>query len=297
MHRAGAIWPRYFWMTLLMAVFSGRLLAQNLFFIENDGKMERVRSADGDTAVIVEGGKRISFNETAHFSLQSTKAYLPVLITVRKPNFSKGARAISDNGTAGARLIHSGRFVFTATLESPRTLEKVILLLVLESAKDGRVFYPVDIGHIDAHGTKRVSIDQRTTARLRGVHLAGLHIFVDGMEALNSEIPELQRAVALDRMVADRVAKEQNAELQPLFVSEAVYPKTLKPRVKGKAIVTFHVDTRGAVVDPVVSSETDPAFGVAAIEALRQWRFVPRVRNGAAVESGAELPFVFDPPA
>jgi len=297
MHHAGAIWHRFFWTMVMMAVLTGRLVAQNLLFIENDGKMERVRSADGNAAVFVDGGKRISFNETAHFSLQSTKAYFPVLVTVHKPNFSKGARAISDNGTAGARLIHSGRFVFTATLEAPRTLEKVILLLVLESAKDGRVFYPVDIGHIDAHGTKRVSIDQRTPLKLRGVHLAGLHIFVDGMEALNSEIPELQRAVALDRMVADCVAKEQNGELQPLFVSEAVYPNTLKSRIKGKAVIAFQVDTRGTVVNPVVSSETDPAFGVAAIDALRQWRFVPRVRNSAAVESGAELPFVFDPPS
>ncbi|HEY4248663.1 MAG TPA: TonB family protein [Lacunisphaera sp.] len=173
----------------------------------------------------------------------------------------------------------------------------MILLLVLKSSKDGPVFYPVDIGHIDAHRTKRISIDQRTAIKLRGVRLAGLHIFVDGMEALNSEIPERERTAALDRMVADRVAKEQNAELQPLFVSEAVYPKALKPRVKGKAVVAFHVDTRGAVVDPVVSSETDPAFGVAAIDALRQWRFVPRVRNAVAVESGAELPFVFDPPS
>lgn len=256
----------------------------------------RVRRAEGRTAFVLADGSWIQFTN-GHFVLKPTTEYLPVLITVHNPQFGRGARAISDRGTSReTRLVQGGRFVFNADLEASCALDDVVLMLALVSEQAGNQLYLWGVGHLDAHQRKRVSIDETTPLKLRGVRLAAVHLFVDGREAFNSEISASKRAAALDRMVAQRVAAVQDAEAQPLFISEPIYPEALKTRIKGKAVVTFRVDEHGGVLDPVVTSATDPAFGAAALEAIRQWRFVPRVKGGAPVESAAELPFVFEPP-
>ena len=38
------------------------------------------------------------------------------------------------------------------------------------------------------------------------------------------------------------------------------------------------------------------AFGEAALEVIGQWRFLPQVADGRAVESKIKLPLAFDPP-
>jgi TonB family protein len=60
--------------------------------------------------------------------------------------------------------------------------------------------------------------------------------------------------------------------------------------------VDLRIDRRGHVLDAKVASASDPAFGAAALDAVRQWRFVPEVRNGRAVPSDVTLPFVFNSP-
>lgn len=292
---AGSIWSRGFWVALGLVALAAPLAAQSLLCVENDGKLGLVRRAEGSTAFVLEDGKWVRYEE-GHFVLKPTAEYLPVLIAVHDRYFKKGARAISDKGAAHARLIHAGRFVFNANLEAPCALDNVVLMLALVGDNNGDMLYLWGIGHLDAHQSKRVSIDETTLLRLTGVRLAGLHLFVDGREAFSSEIPDSKRAAALDRMVASRVAAVQDAEPQPLFVSDPIYPAALKTKMKGRAVIAFRVDEHGRVLEPAVASETDPAFGAAALEAIRQWRFVPRVKGGAPVESAAETPFVFDPP-
>ena len=47
----------------------------------------------------------------------------------------------------------------------------------------------------------------------------------------------------------------------------------------------------------LLRSASDPAFGEAALAAIRMWRFLPSVRNGTPVATNAVIPFVFDPPS
>jgi TonB family protein len=51
------------------------------------------------------------------------------------------------------------------------------------------------------------------------------------------------------------------------------------------------------VLDPQVKEASDPAFGESAVVAARQWRFLPRVKNGRAVETQVDMPFDFAPPS
>ncbi len=62
------------------------------------------------------------------------------------------------------------------------------------------------------------------------------------------------------------------------------FPVTLRARaMEGSVIVKYFVDTMGKVRLPSVISATDPEFGVAALDAIRQWRYEPPRIDGRPV--------------
>lgn len=245
--------------------------------------------------MVLEDGKWVSYGD-GPFILKPAADYLPALITIRNRFFKKGERAISDEGASPVHLVHAGRFVYTADLEAPCSIENAILVLALTSPQDGRKLYIREIGDLQAHRSVRISIDEIVPYRLSGVRLERTYVFSNGNEVFTSEIHEGERKAALDRMVAKRVAAVHDAEIQPLSIFNPVYPASLKSKVKGQAVVAFRVDVHGDVLDPKVTSASDPSFGEAAVEAIRLWRFVPKVQGGAPVEAKATLPFEFSPP-
>ena len=62
------------------------------------------------------------------------------------------------------------------------------------------------------------------------------------------------------------------------------------------AVIAVTISARGVVEDPTVKSATDPAFGDAALVAIKDWRFLPKVMEGHGVVSRADVPFIFTPP-
>jgi len=277
------------------AAGSAPLAAQNLLYVENGGKLEIVHHAEGNTPFVLEAGKSVS-RDGQHLSLKAAPEYLPALVTVLDPNFQRGMRAVSDKGIFEDKLVHAGRFVFTASLKASRALDNVVIALVLESKDIGNSLYLCGVGHLDGRESRRISIDEVTPFKLAGVHLAAVHIFVGGREAFNSTLKDSPWETELDRMVASRLAAGKDAELKPLYVVDPIYPLTLKDKIAGKAVVSCEIDDHGKVVNPAVTSATNPAFGTAALEAVRQWRFVPMVKDGHPTASKAEVPFDFTPP-
>ena len=88
------------------------------------------------------------------------------------------------------------------------------------------------------------------------------------------------------------------ADVKPFIGPSPVFPDSLlKTKTKGQAIIALQVGANGRVHDPVVKNATEPAFGASALEAVREWRFLPRVKNGHAVDSQVEMPFEFSPPS
>jgi TonB family protein len=69
-----------------------------------------------------------------------------------------------------------------------------------------------------------------------------------------------------------------------------------KGGTRGEVVLTLRLSPRGAVLDAVLESATVPAFGEAALAVARQWRFLPGVKDGQAVESQVSMPLVFNPP-
>jgi len=292
---------RIFGAALGLAALAAPLAGQNLLYVENGDKLSLVRRAVESTPCVLEGGKWIEVLGD-RFVLKQTEEYLPVLITVHNRYFKRGNRAITDSGPAGDeyevnwRTGSGDQFAFDADFESPFALDNVVLMLSLESKQGWNALYLWGIGHLDAHQSRYVSIAKTVPQKLREIHLV-LHIFVDGKEALNTQIPAGKRSAALGRMVNSRISAVRDAELQPLLQEPPDYPASIKTKVKGNAVVSFRVDIHGRVLGAAVTSATDPAFGTAALEAIRQWRFVPRVTDGIPVDTSTEMTFAFDPPS
>jgi len=120
------------------------------------------------------------------------------------------------------------------------------------------------------------------------------HLYSDGAELFTSQQPFEFREAKLNEMVSKRITGVENAPPKPFFGPPPEYPSSLRRAgVKGKAVVTVRITRYGSVTDPAVESATDQAFGQAAVEAVRQWRFLPKVVAGVPVETKASVPFDF----
>lgn len=67
--------------------------------------------------------------------------------------------------------------------------------------------------------------------------------------------------------------------------SEPKYPRAMwRIRVEGQAVVAFVINEKGSPEEVQVASATDAAFGEAAVEAVKTWRFKPGRKDGAPVK-------------
>ncbi len=75
------------------------------------------------------------------------------------------------------------------------------------------------------------------------------------------------------------------------------YPAAALPeKLQGRVIVRVVVNENGDVESTEVISG-NPVLAQAAVDAAKQWKFKPFVRNGQPVKAGIKLPFDFAPPA
>ena len=87
-------------------------------------------------------------------------------------------------------------------------------------------------------------------------------------------------------------------ELEQISLVEPTYPAAaMRTGQEGWVTLEFTVTETGAVSDPwITDAEPADVFDAAAITAVRQWRFKPRVANGrtVAVRSSVTLRFEVD---
>ena len=78
-------------------------------------------------------------------------------------------------------------------------------------------------------------------------------------------------------------------ELMPLVRVPPRYPgRAARLQIEGAVTIEFTITADGSVADPaVIKSDPPRVFDKAALQAIVQWKFKPRVENGQAVESRA----------
>ncbi len=275
-------------MLLGLAGFVPPVSAQMAVFVQQGGKAQLVRSAQGTQPYVEVDGKLVEAS-ARQYALKPAKEYLPFFVAVSHVSESTSFDRIGDERVNFA-------FHFTATFESAYALEHTYLVLDIDTLTKGHVLFLYGIGPLKPGVPSPVTLVVPLPSEL-GPGNYRYHVFVDGLEALHSGVPPAEREAAMDHMVASRIAGQKEAPPKLFVGPNPEYPAALlKSKVKGAVAIDLEIDPEGRVVDPVVKSATDPAFGDAALAAVRNWRFLPRVHLGKPVGTKVEIPFNFTPP-
>jgi len=276
---------------LLLPLVTARLGAQHVLLVTEDGgKFAVVRAAHGTTPCVEKDGKVVPVSGY-RFALRGVPEYLPAYVAVR--NVSVKTSSITTR-TESQQM--NNDFHFDAELETGYHLQDVFVVLAMDTEKQGMTLFLWEIGELRPNKARGVHIVVPMHQAI-GSGRYTFHLFSGGAEVLQSQLPFGERDAALNRMVAARIKDVQEAAPK-LFVGLGPdYPPALrKQNIRGSAVISVRIAANGDVFDPVVKSATDPAFGDAALAAVRLWRFLPRVRNGYPVETVADVPVIFTPP-
>ncbi len=263
------------------------MAAQNVLLVQHGDVFTTVVSArETHPSIIVDG--KVTQVPGDRYALHSIEEYTPVFISVQNLTVASKGLMLADSGS---EINHD--LVFNADFESPYRLDDVFLVLELNTEAAGKVLFLWGLGTITPHEPVPVSLTVPLTSRL-GAGKSLLHLFVGGREAFHSQMPFDYREAKLDQMVAKRITGRPDGGPAPLVGPAPEYPEALKKaKVEGEAMITIHITERGTVTEPVIKSASDPAFGESALVAVRQWRFLPKIKQGQPVETTVNMPFVF----
>jgi TonB family protein len=259
-------------------------------FAEYQGKMRRVTRVDGDIAKVVVDDRLVPVAQK-RFALLKVKRFAPYLVKVR--NLEIGTSALL---TIGMEKDLNNEIGIRGELESAYSFENVFIVVDLESENLGRSLLVREVGSLKPRVPQSLACQLGLTDKL-GAFRYSFHVFAEGVEVLNSTLPAAVVSQALNEMVAEKIQGIDNAPPRPFISPPPRYPESLlKARVVGSVVVAFDVAPTGEVLDPVVTKATAPAFGDAVLEAIREWRLLPKVENGRPVGTKVTLPFSFAPP-
>lgn len=273
----------------LILAFAPRLAAQNVLVVESGGKGYVVQKVRSGRPIVEKDGKLVSVTP-GRCGLKPVAEFLPAFVSVRDIKV----------GTSHVELVGGGDinhdFNLEASFTSTYTLDDVFLVLELDTEQSGKMIFFYEVGDLGPGKVRSLNLHVPTNGGL-GTGKYQMHLFTEGMELFHSEHPMPYRESMLDKMVAKRIAGVKDANPKPFFGPTPEYPKALKKAgTKGEALLSIRITRTGAVLDPTVISTTDPAFGEAALVAVRLWRFLPKMENGNPVEMKVNLPFEFSPP-
>jgi TonB family protein len=268
------------------------LLAQSRLYAFDGDTANVVRSADGIYPYVMgPSGKLVKSGATV-FGLQRVPEYLPLIVEVRDV---KVQTHYTSFGASADRL--NNELQFMATLVSPVTLDRAFVVLDLSLDQSGKSVFLWGIGRMEAGKPVPLALAVPTPREMGSGHY-NLHVFTDGVEVFNTMMGPLNIDGCLDAMVYKRISGVTDGKPAPLLATFPTYPRDLKKKgVKGSAVVKVRIDNRGRVLDQTLVSATDPAFGASALASVKDWRFVPRVKEGRPVETIVTIPFSFDPSA
>ena len=280
------------WAWLVVGAVAGAVsaTAQSLVYAEHKGQFSLVTRVERDTPMVLVDGK-LETGSKLRYALRPVAKFAPYFVTVRDLKLS--SRWMEFVGDTKAL---NNEFSFEAEFESSYRLADVFVVVEIDGEKGGKSLLVREVGELLPRIPVRLSFRVQLAENL-GSFRYTLHVFAGGPEVFNSKLPTGRVSQALDQLVTEKLAGVRNAAPQPLIGPPPVYPKALaSKRVTGSATVSFGVTPTGVVLDPVVQTATEPAFGEAALQAIREWRFVPKVVDGRRVEGRVSIPFSFTPP-
>jgi TonB family protein len=275
---------------LVLPLLAQPTAAQHVLVAEDGGRMLLVCSANGTTPCVQKEGKIVPISPHG-FALRDVPEFAPYYVSVRNVNV-RTTYAMTQEGNGE----FNNDFHFYADFETDFRLTDVFVVITLNSDRAGQTLFLWGVGTLEPHRVKGVSIIVPMSSPL-GSARYNVHLFSGGAELLQSLLPFGEGEMAMNRMVASRIKDVHNAAPKFFFGPAPVYPPELKKaNLRGQAVVSIRIGANGEVFDPSVKSATDPAFGEAALRAIKFWRFLPRVKNDYPVETKVDVPIVFAQP-
>lgn len=276
------------WLVLGSAVVAPAA-AQSVLLAEYKDKLHVVCSATGSRPYVEIDGKLVPANGD-RFALSAVPEYLPAFIATRNLRARTTALQLSGSGN-----LLNNQFEFYGEFSSEYRLEHVFLVLELHLEDGSKSLFLREVGRLEPRTPRPLSVAVRTAYPL-GAGRFVMHLFVRGLEVFHSEQPFTLREHALNKMVAKRIEGRTNAPPELFIGTPPEYPPQLeKAKVKGRALIRARIQPTGAVQEASVAEATEAAFGEAALAAVRQWRFLPRVKDGQPVAATVTIPLDFAP--
>jgi TonB family protein len=109
---------------------------------------------------------------------------------------------------------------------------------------------------------------------------------------------EEKESPARSRETAKPEAKEKARLELPKEVDTLIpaYPEELRQQgIQGQVVLQVTIDEKGSVVGVKVAKALHPYLDFAAVQAVRQWKYEPAVRDGQPVPVTVRLVMIFDP--
>jgi TonB family protein len=141
-------------------------------------------------------------------------------------------------------------------------------------------------------GERNLAVDGRTEAAESGpIPAGGLRVYENGREIFRMQNG---KAVAMKQGTSPPAEAGENVVLRRV---EPKYPEQARVQhLEGPVVLDVRIGKEGAVQEATVVSG-DPVLAAAAVEAVRQWSFRPRMEGGHAVEMETEITLNFKLPA
>ncbi len=275
---------------LTLRLLSQTAAAQHVLVAEDGGQLFLVCGANGAIPLVQKEGKVVPI--TPHgFALREVPEFAPIFVTVRNVNV-----VVSHASTQAGEGEFNNDFHFDAEFECDRRLTDVFVVLALDSERAGKTLFLWEVGTLEPSRVKAVSIVAPMGSPMGFGHY-NVHLFSGGAEVMQSLLPFGESEMAMNRMVASRIKGVHDASPRFFVGPSPAYPPQLKKaNLKGQAVVSVRIGANGEVYEPKVKTATDPAFGEAALRAVRLWRFIPKVKDGYPVETKVDVPIVFTQP-
>ena len=264
--------------------------AQHFLAVKEDGKMLVVVAAHGTRPMVLEGNKLREAHGTS-FALGKGGQYLPCHVAVRHVMVETSSMLLNGSASEINKEFH-----LRGELETGYSLANVFLVIVLNPDFTDKSLFLYEVGQLEPREPRSINVAFPMVVN-NSPGKYELYLFSGGRELFHTLMPIGLVESVLDRMVRERLQDVRDASPQPFLGPAPEYPKALlKKGIAGSATVVFTIGHNGAVFDPAVSEASQPEFGEAAMAVIRQWRFLPKVKDGVPVSTKATMPFEFPAP-
>lgn len=274
---------------LLLTVAPSLAWGQHVLLVRDHGRLRAVVAADGMRPEVLENGKLRTL-DVNQFILTEGGQYLPLYVAVHDPRVRTSSLTVNESVDQMNKTFH-----FSCDLESAYQLSHVFLVITLQLQGDNKSLFLYGVGKLRPRDPRYIDV----AVPMQMDSAPGkywIYLFSGGRELFQPLMPLFAMEDALNKLVYERIRNLTNSPPRPFIGPPPEYPKDLrKHKVTGEATVSFLIGMNGAVSQPKLVKTTRPEFGKAVMDVIRQWRFLPEVKDGQPVLTRVEMPFEFKP--